>query len=215
MFLEAAATNYSSPALYVHDNATRQHFMHTLADYNIVNVFSHAKADSLNPEPILYMHDSVIHLADLQLLRNPATQLIILSACQTNAGKNATGEGIYSLARGFSSAGIPAVAATLWKADEESIYIISQKFNEYLSQGTSKDEALKKAKLFFLETNDGDKLLPYYWANMVFIGNVQPVVLSAHGKLLWLYITLGLVVVVALLLFIVRTMLSATVKSSG
>lgn len=138
-----------------------------------------------------------------------------MSACQTNAGKNATGEGIYSLARGFSSVGIPAVAATIWKADEESIYIISQKFNEYLSRGMSKDAALKKAKMFFLETNEGDKQLPYYWANMVLIGNVQPVLLSAHSNLFWLYISVGLVVLIVAILFIVRTMLAATVRSSG
>ncbi len=215
IFLSDVAAHYPSPALYINNDATRQRFMNTMANYSVVNVFSHAKADSLNPEPLLYMYDSVIHLADLQLLRKPATQLIILSACQTNAGKNATGEGIYSLARGFASVGIPAVAATIWKADEESIYIISQKFNEYISQGLSKDEALKKAKLFFLDTNEGDKQLPYYWANMVVMGNVQPVTLAAHVSFWWLYVALGIVIVGAAFLFIVRTMLSATVQSSG
>src|SRR5205809_2653246 len=107
------------------------------------------------------MQDSVIHLSELQLLKNPATKLVLLSACQTNVGKAATGEGIYSLARGFATAGISSVAATLWKADEQTIYIVSEKFNEYLSKGMSKDEALQKAKLYFTESNaNSEKLLP-------------------------------------------------------
>lgn len=74
MFLEETATNYASPAVYLRNNATRQRFINTMANYSVVNVFSHAKADSLNPEPLLFMYDSVIHLADLQLLKSPATQ---------------------------------------------------------------------------------------------------------------------------------------------
>src|SRR5207342_3263969 len=127
-------------------------------------------------EPVLYMQDSVIHLSELQLLNNPATKLVLLSACQTNVGKAATGEGIYSLARGFATAGIPSVAATLWKADEQTIYAISEKFNQYLSEGMNKDEALQKAKLNFIQANsDNQKLLPYYWANMIVIGNTDAI----------------------------------------
>ena len=84
------------------------------------------------------MHDSAIYLSELQLLPQPATQLVVLSACQTTIGKNAKGEGIFSLARGFAAAGIPSVAATLWNADEQTLYAITAKFHEYLSQGMPK-----------------------------------------------------------------------------
>jgi CHAT domain-containing protein len=109
----------------------------------------------------------------------------MLSACQTNVGKNATGEGIYSLARGFSSAGIPSVSATLWKADEETIYTISNTFHALLSKGMRKDEALQKSKLLFMESGGKEKLLPYYWANMIIIGNADAVVLSSPPAYRW------------------------------
>ena len=167
---------YKNNKLFTYQNATRNNFFKYAPSYSIVSIFSHARADTTDNEPVLYMQDSVIHLSELQLLNKPATKLVLLSACQTNVGKAAAGEGIYSLARGFATAGIPSVAATLWKADEQAIYSISKKFNEYLSQGMSKDEALQKAKLYFIQSNgNSEKLLPYYWANMVLIGNADAI----------------------------------------
>src|ERR1700693_6167889 len=125
----------------MHADASRQNFIRQVCDYNTTTILTHARADSLDDEPLLFMNDSVIHLSELQLLDKPASKLIILSACQTNVGKNLNGEGIFSLARGFSSAGIPSVAATQWEADEQAIYAISEKFNEYISQGMNKDLA--------------------------------------------------------------------------
>jgi CHAT domain-containing protein len=98
------------------------------------------------------MYDSSIKLSELQILRNQSTDLVILSACETNAGKNAVGEGIYSLARGFYAAGVPSVAATLWIADEQSVYTITEKFNEYLSQGCVKTRHCKKQNFFLYNT---------------------------------------------------------------
>lgn len=185
MSLQKAGACYKGAKLFTGTAATRANFISNIAGYRIVNVFSHAFADTGNTEPLLYMQDSVIHLSELQLLERPATQLIMLSACQTNVGKNATGEGIYSLARGFSSAGIPAVSATLWKADEETIYAISYTFHTLLSKGMQKDEALQKARLYFMKQGSREKELPYYWANMVLMGNPEPVKLQPVAGIPW------------------------------
>lgn len=137
-------------------------------------------------EPLLFMSDSVIHLSELQLLQHPSTQLIVLSACQTNAGKNAMGEGVYSLARGFAAAGIPAVAATLWEADEQSIYTITDSFHEGLARGMTKDLALQQSKMAFLRNGSSAMALPYYWANLIVIGNAQPITLMKPAAFPWL-----------------------------
>jgi hypothetical protein len=93
----------------------------------------------------------------------------------------ATGEGIYSLARGFASSGIPSVSATLWKADEDAIYEITQSFDRNLAQGMRKDDALQQAELEFMQ-HGNEKLLPYFWANMVLVGNAAPVKLSSPNN---------------------------------
>lgn len=190
--LRSAAAGYDDAVLLTDAAASRNNFLKEMSGYSIVNVFSHALADTTSLEPVLYMQDSVIHLQELQLINHTATQLVMLSACQTNVGRNATGEGIYSLARGFAAAGVPAVSATLWKADEEAIYRISQKMNEYLAEGMRKDDALQKAKLFLIHDGGKEKLLPYFWANMILVGNGDPISFThQHTKAaIWPWITI-------------------------
>ena len=197
--LQASSSYYNTNKLFTHQKSTRSNFFKYACSYSIINIFSHARADTTDDEPVLYMHDSLIHLSELQLLNNPATKLVLLSACQTNVGKAATGEGIYSLARGFAAAGIPSVSATLWKADEQTIYTISEKFNQHLSEGMNKDEALQKAKLYFISNNSGnDKLLPYYWANMILIGNTDAIHFTENSSnITWGIIAFCVVIMLA------------------
>lgn len=186
---EEALKNCSAPfgrrKLLLRGDASRKNFIEEVVHYNTSTILTHARADSSDDEPLLFMNDSVIHLSELQMLEKPAAKLVVLSACATNAGKNRTGEGVFSLARGFSAAGIPAVAATQWAADETAIYTISQKFNEYISAGWNKDEALQKAKLVYMLDDKNGNLLPYYWADMILIGNTEPIRMSSERKPGW------------------------------
>ena len=199
--LHASASYYKKDKLFTHQNASRNNFFNYVPSYSIVSIFSHAFADTTDNEPVLFMQDATIHLSELQLLKDPSTKLILLSACQTNVGRAATGEGIYSLARGFAAAGIPSVAATLWKADEQTIYFVSEKFNEYLSEGMNKDEALQKAKLYFIQNNSSEKMLPYYWANMILIGNTDAINLTTTNNNYWWWIA-GFFLIAGVIMFI-------------
>lgn len=199
--IREASGYYKGVKLFTNEQATKKNFIEQVTDFSIVNIFSHAQADSNGLEPLLFMHDSVIHLSELGLKNKTATRLVILTACETNVGKNATGEGIYSLARGFSAAGIPSIAATLWKADEQAIYSISKKFHEYLSQGLRKDDALQQAKLDFMKESDGEKALPYFWANLVLLGRPDPVPLNDYPNK-WAWIAGTVIVIVFLYFFI-------------
>ncbi len=182
-WLDRLTTFYSSNEIFTKEGATRQNFIHSLSSYSVVNVFSHAVADTVEKEPVLYLQDSAINLRELQSLDPAAAQLVILSACQTNVGRNESGEGIYSLARGFSTIGIPSVTSTLWTADEASTYWISEKFHHYLREGMHKDIALKKAKLDFMQSGARASLLPYYWANIVLVGNNSVIDFTDFRKL--------------------------------
>jgi CHAT domain-containing protein len=201
--LAKAAHFYSHAELLIKGQATKSSFLRNAFHYSVITIFSHAQADTSDREPVLYMQDSAIHLSELQYLRNVSSQFVLLNACQTNIGKAATGEGIYSLARGFASVGIPSVAATLWKADEQSVYAISCKLNEYLAVGMNKSDALKRAKIWFINNNNNKAhQLPYYWANMVLIGNMQPINLMKENYS-WLWIILITIITTDMLLNIV------------
>lgn len=201
--LKQSAHYYKNPKLYVNHDALRCNFISSIGNYTVANIFSHAYADTTNnSDPVFYMQDSVISLGELQLLHQPATNLVVLSACQTNVGKSAEGEGIFSLARGFAAAGIPSVAATLWKADQQSIYDITEKFHQYLSQGMQKDEALQKAKLHFLQTGGSSKQLPFYWANMILVGHTEPLDLS-QNYFRWWWIGLPVIAMIPVILALI------------
>ncbi len=170
-WLRSIASLYSTSASYTGEQASKRNFINQVAGYAVVNVFSHATADTGKGEPVLYMQDSLISLSELQVFDRSATQLIMLSACQTNVGRKEAGEGIYSLARGFATIGIPAVASTLWVADEEAVYHISNGFHAGLAKGMPADEALRQAKLDYLSDGARSRQLPYYWAAMVLMGD--------------------------------------------
>ncbi len=200
--LDESASYFQRPTLISNSQANRSNFLKLLPGYTIVTILSHARADSTDREPVLFMVDSVINLSELQLLRKPSTQLIVLSACQTNVGIIATGEGIISLARGFASAGIPSISATLWKADEKAIYSITEVFLQNISTGMRKDDALKKAKLTFMQNGSNERLLPFYWANMILAGNGEPVNLS-HNNYIAAWLTGIIFITIILLVFFI------------
>ena len=101
--------------------------------------------------------------------------MIVLSACNTGVGKNTKGEGIFSLARAFMSAGIPSTVTTLWQVDNKATYQLTVAFYKYLSQGLPKDIALQKSKLEFLENQDKSFELPYYWAANIILGKTNAI----------------------------------------
>jgi len=108
------------------------------------------------------------------------TDLAILSACNTGGGKLVRGEGVMSLARGFRYAGCSSIAMSLWPVDDKSTSLIMTDFYAELVRGSSKDEALRTAKLNYLREAGEFKSAPYYWAGFVLIGNTSPVKLRTE-----------------------------------
>ncbi len=205
--LNKCASYYKNGKVFINENATRNNFFSYASSYSIVSIYF-LMLQPIQQTKNLNFLCRILPFAYLnyKVLNEPATKLVLLSACETNVGKSATGEGIYSLARGFATAGIPSVAATLWKADEEAIYTISEKFNQYISEGMNKDEALQKAKLYFIKNNNGsEKMLPYYWANMILIGDADAIRVSASANAnYWWWIALGSFVIITALFFLFR-----------
>ncbi|MBE7172737.1 MAG: CHAT domain-containing protein [Williamsia sp.] len=173
-FIRESGAYYRDSKVLMHTKATKKNFLKLFHRYKIVSVYSHATAD--HHEPLLYMQDDSIPLSELQALDRPSTQLVILSACQTGVGKNAAGEGVYSLARGFAAAGVPSITSTLWEADANAMYAITKGFHQRISQGMRKDDALQQAKLAYMQEQERPR--PYYWATMVLVGNPEPIELA-------------------------------------
>lgn len=89
--------------------------------------------------------------------------LVVLSACETGLGAWNPGDGSKSLAKAFIESGTGAVVYSLWNMNDISTQKIMGYFYQYLSKGQAKDEALRNAKLSYINEFSGDK-------NKIFIG---------------------------------------------
>jgi CHAT domain-containing protein len=180
------------------DEATEKRFKALAGDYQMIHISSHAMVNDQKPlrSQIAFSpspdttEDHFLSLEELFHLKLPA-EMVVLSACETGIGKLFQGEGISSLARGFSYAGARSIITTLWKVNDEATAQIMAGFYQYLNQGMHKEEALSRAKLSYLEQADNLTAHPFYWSGHVPIGNMEPV-LTDDFSWRWLFILLAI-----------------------
>ena len=103
-----------------------------------------------------------LRLYDVYNLRL-ASDLVVLSACQTALGGEIKGEGLIGLTRGFLYAGAPRVVASLWQVDDRASAEIMKRFYEgMLVRGERPADALRNAQVAMWTTKGWDA--PYDWA---------------------------------------------------
>ncbi|MEM7368980.1 MAG: CHAT domain-containing tetratricopeptide repeat protein [Bacteroidota bacterium] len=155
--------------------ATKARFMEEAHLYRILHIATHAYTNDQNP---LYgglvfgeEETELLEAYEIYQLQLKA-DLSILSACKTGLGEWQRGEGIMSLARAFRYAGCPGITMSLWSADDAATSIIMQQYLTLLKTGIPKDEALRLAKIEYLNTSPQPH--PFYWAAFVHTGMTQP-----------------------------------------
>ncbi|MEM9326770.1 MAG: CHAT domain-containing tetratricopeptide repeat protein [Bacteroidota bacterium] len=144
-------------------------------------------------------NDGFLFLQELYNLRMNAN-LAILSACETGRGAVARGEGIMSLGRAFKYAGCPNVVMSLWKANDRTTEKLIGALGKYLDQGMGKSEALRQAKLHYLQNSDKTQSHPYYWSAFILIGDDAPIAARSNTSL-WM---VGAFLLLLIFVFIVR-----------
>jgi tetratricopeptide (TPR) repeat protein/CHAT domain-containing protein len=153
----------------VWDNARKVAILHLAAhgEYNSNNpLFSaiHLAGDTQN-DGRLEVHE--VYSLDL----TAATNLVVLSACETNIGAVSAGDEVVGLNRAFLYAGTPTVISSLWNVDDAATALLMERFYTHLRAGMSKGEALRQAQMDVR----GEYPHPYYWASFVLTGDPGPV----------------------------------------
>lgn len=137
-------------------------------------------------------------------------EMIVLSSCSSGFGKMQKGEGMMSLSRGFMYAGCPSIVMTLWQVSDRSSAELMSSFYKYLKHGKSKKEALRLAKIDYIENSDGLKANPYFWSAFVQVGDSSPL----YRKTASFYWIIIVVVFVGLLFFFqYRSRLKRVIKN--
>ena len=165
-------------------DATEENFRKNAEKYDILHLAMHAFInDSLPAFSSLafaqtdssdVLNNGLLNTSDIYNLKLKAA-LTVLSACNTGMGKLRKGEGIMSLARGFLYAGCPSIIMSLWEVEDNSGTEIISSFYKNLKRGKAKDEALRMAKLEYLENANSRMAHPHYWLGFVSIGDESPI----------------------------------------
>ncbi|WP_299313194.1 CHAT domain-containing protein [uncultured Aquimarina sp.] len=185
-------------------------FLENSQTYNMLHFATHAAANDEHPDysylafaPNNKGESSLLYVKDLYEY-NINADLVTLSACQTGLGKLQKGEGMLSLARGFSYAGAKSLVTTLWKINDQTTSELMQEFYKNLDASFSKDKALREAKLTYLKTAEDELLThPYYWSGFMISGDTTALQTSA-SYFWWL-----LLLIIPVLLVIVRKLKSS------
>ncbi|MEM6344041.1 MAG: CHAT domain-containing tetratricopeptide repeat protein [Bacteroidota bacterium] len=182
---------------YLDEAATKEVFLQEAAKFKLLHLAMHGLLSGENTEfAALAFHPSSDSAGEFLLSMEEiaamelAAELVVLSACETGAGRLRQGEGIMSMARAFREAGCPNILMSLWTADDKSSTLIMQDFFNRLKSGDELAEAIRAAKLELMNTQFLQSH-PYYWAGFVPLGKPQNNDRSPHLLLIGIMVLLG------------------------
>lgn len=178
----AAASKIMNGDIYAGKSATEEQFASTSNQYRILHLATHARADNRVGDyaylAFTEIKDSVenelLYVKDLYNLQLNA-DMVVLSACETGIGKLQRGEGIISLARAFAYAGAKSIVSTLWEVNDKSTSELMKLFYKELKKGKTKDEALRLARLSYLNKTTVRGAHPFFWAAFIPVGDMSKI----------------------------------------
>lgn len=148
-----------------------------LATHGVLDDHSPMYSDVvLAPDATRDGDDGVLEAREIINLRL-ASDLVVLSACETGRGRFGRGEGVIGMAWALFVAGVPATVVSQWKVDAASTSDLMVAFHRSLRASTTraggfaKAEALQRASREVLA--DARYRHPFYWAGFVVVGDAR------------------------------------------
>lgn len=165
--LDAIAPLFANATVFRGAEATTQAIALQASSASVVHLACHGQFRPDSPfYSALYLADGVLTVRDAYELRLSNCGLVTLSACETGVSLVAPGDELIGLARGFFSAGVPSVVASLWTVDDEATAEFMHCFYTNLVAGKSANFALRAAQIGTLARFPH----PYFWAAFVLHG---------------------------------------------
>jgi CHAT domain-containing protein len=178
--LVEAAQKMFGGKVFVGDEANEPEFGNTAPTCRVLLLAMHGFANEEKPalSRLLFGNpqssgepDNVLYTDELQITYLPA-DLVVLNACYTGKGKLQHGEGVYSVTRALTSAGVPAALMSIWELNGASSSALMQMFFQNIKSGAPKDLALQQAKIEFLKNPANESMWhPSFWAGVLATGD--------------------------------------------
>jgi CHAT domain-containing protein/tetratricopeptide (TPR) repeat protein len=151
---------------FLDEAATADVLRRNSTDVDVLHLACHAQFRSDNPLfSSLRLGDGWFTARDAYGLKLNCG-LVTLSACETGMNAVAPGEELMGLARGFLSAGSPAVMMSLWTIDDEATSELMATFYDELARSKSPARSLRSAQIKLLK----EKPHPFFWSPFVLFG---------------------------------------------
>jgi CHAT domain-containing protein len=173
--IESIGSLLSNGEIYLSINATETIFKNNVEDASLVHLSTHSFLYKNNPL-ILFSNtdkenDGYLEVGEILNL-NLKSDMVVLSSCKSGLGKVDKAEGIIGMQKAFFDAGAKSVIVSLWDVNDKYTSIFMKYFYSFLSNGVSKSEALRFAKLKFIKQINPN---PYYWSAFTIAGNDSPI----------------------------------------
>lgn len=180
---EEVAACYDSSTVVTGDQALKRRVVSEMETANVIHLALHAVVNEQSPlrSKLLLAKGAsndggtsegdILQAREIYGLRLPQARLVVLSACQSGAGRDYGGEGLVGISRPFIAKGVPLVVASLWPVDSKATAELMISFHKHRkSNSQSTAEALSLAQREMLGNHDSRYRQPYYWAPFVVIG---------------------------------------------
>ena len=191
--------NQFGGSAFLSHKSTKSTFKAEAGNHKIIHIGTHAQSNNDRPEfsRLIFAKNSFDDdnslFVDEIYNCNLSSKLTTLAACETGKPGFQEGEGMISLAHAFNYAGSASMLTGLWKVDEQASAILLEVFYENLAKGFEKDEALRQAKLWYLENTRGRMLAPQYWAGLVIMGDTSAIDLHQKSNI-WQMLVFGILI---------------------
>lgn len=146
----------------------------SMPQYRVLHFATHGLVSDVQPKRSGLLlapetgEDGLLQMSEIYGLGLKAN-LVVLSACQTALGREITGEGLIGLSRAFFYAGARSVVAALWNLNDRFAAEFVERFYRELNQGVASEEALRRAKVAYV--NHARYSHPFYWSSLVMLGD--------------------------------------------
>lgn len=164
---QAVANHFSSARLLTDQSATLRETIEQIPKFEVFHFAGHASNSYTMPG--LLLSDTTLTAKSLEKFRVPRTRLVVLSACDTEAGALGSVEAADSLVGYFVRAGVSRVIASRWNVDSAFTQQFMTTFYAQLLGGSSVEASIFQAQNALRRQSANAH--PFYWASFTVFGS--------------------------------------------
>lgn len=181
--LSSNLNTFDNKQIFTGKEATKERFTNLVSGSKIVHLATHSEVSEQDPlfstiflksaakQPGADESEGRLFAYELFNL-NLQSDLIVLNSCSSGSGDYMQGTGVMGITRALRYAGARSLMLNLWSVNDQLASEFALRFYEKLENGASKVEAMREAKLSFLQNGNAN---PHHWGVYMLVGNPSPV----------------------------------------